>query len=171
MTANVLKSHIEKYLRVGMDDVIIKPFKEETVYEMIAMYAGKPASPARRKVSSNDNRPGKFDLTELERFTKGNATFTLLMLSTFIENSEHLLKKIKMAFAADDYGSIAEAAHRLLPSFEQLGFKKATALLREIDTRYLRKKTFRTDPDLIEATMKEIGEALKTINHAKSQIK
>jgi PAS domain S-box-containing protein len=171
MTANVLKSHIEKYLRVGMDDVIIKPFKEETVYEMIAMYAGKPASPARRKVSSNDNRPGKFDLTELERFTKGNATFTLLMLSTFIENSEHLLKKIKMAFADDDYGSIAEAAHRLLPSFEQLGFKKATALLREIDTRYLRKKTFRTDPDLIEATMKEIGEALKTINHAKSQIK
>jgi PAS domain S-box-containing protein len=171
MTANVLKSHIEKYLQVGMDDVIIKPFKEETVYEMIAMYAGKPASPARRKVSSNDNRPGKFDLTELERFTKGNATFTLLMLSTFIENSEHLLKKIKMAFADDDYGSIAEAAHRLLPSFEQLGFKKATALLREIDTRYLRKKTFRTDPDLIEATMKEIGEALKTINHAKSQIK
>jgi PAS domain S-box-containing protein len=170
MTANVLKSHIEKYLRVGMDDVIIKPFKEETLYEMIAMHAGKPAPPAKNKVSSNDNHLQTFDLTGLERFTKGNAAFTMLMLTTFIENSEQLLKKIKMTFAADDYGSVAEAAHRLLPSFEQLGFKKATALLREIDTRYLRKKTFRKDPDLIETTIKEIGEALKTIKHAKSQI-
>jgi PAS domain S-box-containing protein len=171
MTANVLKSHIDQYLRAGMDDVIIKPFKEETMYEMIVKYSGKTPLPLNKnKAELNDASQKEFDLAELNKFTKGNAEFTSLMLNTFVENSEQLLNNIEMALAEEDYSSIAEAAHRLLPSFEQLGFKKATTLLRKIDANYLRKKTTRKDPELIETALQEIRNALDTINQAKSKI-
>jgi HPt (histidine-containing phosphotransfer) domain-containing protein len=93
------------------------------------------------------------------------------MLDTFIENSEHLLVKIKTALDEDDYGTIAEAAHRLLPSFEQLGLKEAMAMLKKIDSKFLRKKTIRKDPELIQAAINEIELALNEIKQAKSQFK
>jgi PAS domain S-box-containing protein len=172
MTANVLKRHIDQYFRVGMDDVIIKPFKEETVYEMIVKHSVKAPPPSGKNIAGqSDDSQKEFDLAELNKFTKGSAEFTILMLNTFVENSEQLLTRIKIAYADDDYSGIAEAAHRLLPSFEQLGFKKATTLLKKIDTNYLRKKTIRKDPELIESAIEEISKALKAINHEKSQIK
>lgn len=172
MTANVLKRHINQFLDAGMDDIMIKPFREEDVYEMVVKHSREiaPLPKKKKKLRGNGNNKS-FNLAELEKFTRGDKEFTLLMLDTFIENSEHLLDKIKTAFDEDDYGSIAEAAHRLLPSFEQLGLKEAMAMLKKIDSKFLRKKNIRKDLELIQAAINEIELALNEIKQAKSQIK
>jgi hypothetical protein len=93
----------------------------------------------------------------------------LLMLDTFLENGKIMLNKIQNSFDKDDYRSIAEAAHRLLPSFEQLGLQKASNLLKRIDNRYLKKSKYRRDPELIKLTMETMERSMDTIRKVRDQ--
>ncbi len=169
MTANALKKHIEQYLKAGMDDVILKPFTEENLYQKIVIHTH-----AREEEDLNDNQNSRYDyigdqynLGELFKITKGDKEFTVLMLNTFIDNSTNLLDRIKSDFDKNDYLSVAESIHRLIPSVEQLGFSSTTKLLKKIERRYLRKKTFTRDPKLIEKAINEIALCIESIKEVR----
>jgi signal transduction histidine kinase/response regulator of citrate/malate metabolism len=140
MTANVMKKQIETYMQAGIDSVIFKPYKEETLYRKIVAYAPESHQGARafEQQPPTDQSAG-FDLEHLLDFTKGDIGFTILMLNTFLDSTQQSLKKIQLAYKMDDYVSIAEAAHKLIPSIEQLGFKGISQQLRKIERRYLKK--------------------------------
>jgi signal transduction histidine kinase/DNA-binding NarL/FixJ family response regulator/HPt (histidine-containing phosphotransfer) domain-containing protein len=147
MTANVLKKHIEQYLSAGMNDVILKPFKEEYIYEKIVLHTSdvpiiesKIQKPIAKFSTESIASTPSFDLSELIHITRGDKNFLLLMLDTFIKNTNELLEAIRQNFVDDNYPQIAEAAHRLLPSAQQLGLSKITPLLIKIEYRYLRKE-------------------------------
>jgi HPt (histidine-containing phosphotransfer) domain-containing protein len=152
-----------------MDDFILKPFSESDLIEKIAIhsiekYPGHSESKWTGKPISADK---DYNLNELLRITKGDNDYTLLMLDTFLENAKSMLDQMQKSYTRGDYLSIAEAAHRLLPSVEQLGFKKATNLLKRIDARYLKKSKFRKDPKLIEQAMNEMESSIEKISMAR----
>jgi PAS domain S-box-containing protein len=169
MTANVLKMHIKQYLKAGMDDYILKPFREADLLEKIIAHSTYKDS--QKPEITGSTRPVRADykLDELLRITNGDKDYTLLMLETFIDNGKNLLDRIRKANEQGDYESIAEAAHRLLPSVGQLGFGKATALLKRIDYRYLRKSSFQKDPELIQHAMDEIALCIDKISKARDE--
>ncbi|MFP4470213.1 MAG: ATP-binding protein [Bacteroidales bacterium] len=167
MTANVMKSHIEQYMKAGMDDIILKPFKENNVYEKLSGMTSQIETFTTEDEQKQESIE-EFNLDELLRITKGDSEFFLLMIDSFIENSTTLLKDIKTAFDRDDYPAIAESAHRLLPSMEQLGIKKASGMIRKIENKYLRKEKYNKDPDLIKAAVDDIANGIRLIKNAKS---
>ncbi len=173
MTANVFKKHINKYLEAGMDDVILKPFSEEKILEKIRKHSKQVQikSPAAKKsfkpVSKTEN--DDYNLTQLERITKGDKTFLQDMLKTFVENSKSQLERMQKAYQDEDYREIAEAAHRLLPSVDQLEMKKLTTLLKKIEEKYLRKETYNPDEQLIENAIKEMKAGIGMINKVISE--
>lgn len=171
MTANVFRKNIKEYLMVGMDDFILKPFREaELIKKIITHTTDKNYRSAEYEQPSKPPGENKdYDLDELLRITRGDKEYTLLMLDTFLENGKIMLNKIQNSFDKDDYRSIAEAAHRLLPSFEQLGLQKASNLLKRIDNRYLKKSKYRRDPELIKLTMETMEHSMDTIRKVRDQ--
>ncbi len=170
LTANVSKKHIKEYLRVGMDDYISKPFSESNlIRKMIQHSIEKIPKDTKLKQDSKKlfEQDKGYNLDELLRITKEDEYYTLLMLDTFIENGKIILHEMQQSFKKDDYPSIAEAAHRLLPSVEQLGFKKATTLLKTIEARYLKKSKFLKDPGMIKKALNEVESCVEKITIAK----
>jgi PAS domain S-box-containing protein len=165
MTANVLRRHIREYLSAGMDDFILKPFSEPELIEKIAIHCSEKDHGYTKSTQAVKSRErGKdYDLDELLRITKGDQEYTLLMLDTFLDNGKEMLDRMQKSYTQEDYPSIAEAAHRLLPSVEQLGFKEAASQLKRIDARYLRKSRFRKDPELIEHALNEVESCIEKI--------
>jgi signal transduction histidine kinase/DNA-binding response OmpR family regulator len=171
MTANSMKKDIETYVKAGMDSVIIKPYQEETLYQRIAAYAKKDnlltvTEPT--KIPANES--SNINPDDLLNFTKGDTEFTILMLDTFLDSTRHSLKKIRSAFRLNDYNTIAEIAHKLIPSVEQLGMIEGTYLLKKIENRYLRKKNFEKDPLLIEEAIEKLQEGIQSVSTYKSKI-
>jgi signal transduction histidine kinase/CheY-like chemotaxis protein/HPt (histidine-containing phosphotransfer) domain-containing protein len=172
MTANALKKHIEQYIKAGMDDVILKPYTEEKLYQKIVLHTHTREDEDLNvyKNNSYDSIGDRYSLEELLSITKGDKEFTLLMLNTFIENATNLLESIKASLYRNDYLSIAESTHRLIPSVEQLGFSNTTRLLKSIERRYLRKESFTNDPKLIEKAINEIALCIESIREARDGI-
>jgi PAS domain S-box-containing protein len=173
MTANVLKKHIDQYLKAGMDDVILKPFTEDDLYKKIVTHThlSLNGDVNNNHKASYNYMSDQYNLEELLRTTKGDKEFTVLMLNTFIDNATILLEKVRSDLERNDYLSIAESIHQLLPSVEQLSFRNTTNLLRKIERRYLRKKDFTNDPKLIERAIKEIAFCIGSIQEVRDEIK
>jgi signal transduction histidine kinase/DNA-binding response OmpR family regulator len=173
MTANALQSHIKKYIKSGMDDFILKPFTEENLYQKIALHASD--RPDEEEGDFYNDEFASLDkgdnLESLMKFTQGDKDFTILVLTTFIESGLNLMGKIKADLERNDYSSIGESAHRLLPSMEQLGFLKTNKLLKSIERRYLRKKTYTRDPILVERAINEIALCIASVKETMEAIK
>ncbi len=160
MTANALRKQLVYYLRAGMDSILLKPYSEETIYQKIRRYTGDWVNddienPGIQHADNNNPANGP-DHSGLLKITKGDKEFTLMMLNTFVENSGNLMKKLMAGLKKNDYALIAEVSHKLLPSVEQMGFKKASALLKQIEDRYLRKTNVAKDPRLIRKTIAQL---------------
>ena len=171
MTANAMRKQIETYMQAGIDSVIFKPYQEETLYQKIVAYAFK-TNGQYCKVDSipNPEKSAGLDLEHLLKFTKGDTDFTLTMLDTFLYSARHSLEKIKLAYRQNDFNTIAEVSHKLIPSVEQLGIKEASGLLKRIERRYLRRKNYQKDPQLIESAIHELQKGIKSIKRYKSKI-
>lgn len=165
MTANTLRKQLKEYLNAGMDSLMLKPYKEEVLINKIAtLMSGSTKADIQLNKSTKQQKGNQpYSLDQLHRITRGDPEFLNLMLNSFIENSEQLQKQISSALARDNYAGIAEAAHRLYPSMEQLGFMHAAELLKKIEAKYLRKKAYTKDPKLIKKTIHEVQNGIDAI--------
>lgn len=171
MTANAVRKYLKQYLRAGMDSILLKPYSEEMLYQKILKFSKnketgiQPGSPTILPEAKKDMI---YNLNELLKITKNNREFTLLMLNTFVENSENELKNVKSLLDQKDYEKIGDVAHKLIPSVEQLGITKAAELLKLVEERYLIKKDRQHDYELIRQTVDKLQAG---INAIKSKIK
>ncbi len=170
MTANAVSKHLKQYLKSGMDSIMLKPYDEETIYRKLISVVNKDI---RRQIEPEktpfaDSSSSGFDLDQLLSITRGDNEFTQLMMDIFVENGEKLLSKIKNSHKNNNFTAIADAAHTLAPSVEQLGMKKATLLLKEVEAKYLENLTHFTqkDHDLIYNTIDEVQTGINLIKEA-----
>ncbi len=165
MTANVLKKQLKKYLAAGMDSILLKPYKEETLIEKIDQTMSGQIREKTRVIQPSLKTKGKtpYNLDQLNQITKGNPEFMHSLLNAFIENSEQALDKMNSDLSRENYAGIAEAAHRLQPSMEQLGIISASDLLKKVENRHLRKHVHSNDPTLIKKTILEVQKGVDAI--------
>jgi len=174
MTANAMRKQLVYYLRADMDSILLKPYSEETIYQKIVRFTGSwnnediDLQNLRRPDKKDEDKEN--DLSGLEKVTKGDKEFTLLMMHTFVENSRNLIKKLRSGLKKNDYALIAEVSHKLLPSVEQMGFKEASGLLKQIEDRYLKKSNVAKDPRLIRKTIDQLQKDVALIQHKTSDI-
>jgi signal transduction histidine kinase/ActR/RegA family two-component response regulator len=128
MTANALKKYLKRYLSEGMDAILLKPYSEKDLIQKIVKHS--PNLPTKNPIEPNtlfsDTASEIFNLTDLLSITRHDHVFTSLMLNTFVENSENMLRKIQGThYHMNNYNEIGEVAHKLTPSLEQHRMKKA----------------------------------------------
>jgi signal transduction histidine kinase/CheY-like chemotaxis protein len=182
MTANAVSKHLKQYLMAGMDTIMLKPYDEETLYRKIISGINKEPQPEQH-ISARPDDDRSVDLDQLFKITRGDREFTLLMLNIFTANSEKLLNKIKFYYEKKDFAQIAESAHTLSPSMEQMGLEKATQLLKRIERKFLRQNMQQTsnneneaayaaaDHQLILAAIEEVHTAIRVVKETTKKMK
>lgn len=165
MTANVVRKQLKEYLAAGMDSLMLKPYREETLVEKIVQsLSGQIRAETQDiKPSVKQKRNQPYNLEQLHQITKGDPGFMQSLLNSFIENGEQMQNKMNSDLALENYSGIAEAAHRLHPSMEQLGIVNASELLKKVEKKYLRKHVYTKDPKLIKKTILEVQKGVDAI--------
>jgi len=135
LTANVFQSDIKKYLAAGMDDHLGKPIKSKDIYQAL-LRATKHI-----EYEEDDNQEvtslKEITLAEIERHLKDRYSFASDQITTLIETSIISIREgldlLDQTCLAQSRKELAQAAHKLKGTLENLGLSQATELVKKIE--------------------------------------
>lgn len=136
LTANAFKHDIDLYLKKGMNDFITKPYDEQDFFRKIehvlslsydVLQVEKPEEPAAPAEKS------RYDLSQLEKMSRGDSTFTRKMISIFVSLATENMAKLKDALANEDLVMIQKTAHKIKPSIDQMGITSLKDTIRTVE--------------------------------------
>lgn len=136
LTANTLRKDIELYLTVGMNDYILKPYKE---IEMFKTIDRNLPNPDELSLCGDQTEP-LYSLDGLNEMSRGDKQFVQNMLSIFIQMTEESCRLCEEYQQAGEFDKISKLAHKLKPSIDNLRIKSIVD-----DIRFLEKFNPQTD--------------------------
>jgi hypothetical protein len=74
-----------------------------------------------------------YDLSELRLFSRGDATFELDMIETFLEEAADYGRIMREGYAAGDYAIVGATAHRFKSSVNVFGMKPLHVILNDME--------------------------------------
>jgi len=132
LTANAFKHDIDLYLSVGMNDYLIKPYKETDLYNKIGIYAE-----IKLQNSNTINNKMKdeilFDLTLLKELGRGDESFINSILVAFKNLALETIEKLNNSVENPDLVSIHMIAHKIKPSIENLQIKIIADKIKQLE--------------------------------------
>lgn len=142
LTAFALKGDNIKCLEAGMNDYLTKPFEENIFINKILQYITKtePQNSMLQEEKStvpltqtSTSAPRLYDLHQLNEIANGNKNFIQKMLQLFIEMSPNTKAEMMHALESKDLIKLKKTAHRIKPSFDNLGIESLRIKVREIE--------------------------------------
>lgn len=119
LTANVMQNDLEKIRQSGFNDILLKPYKEKELLNIIAKYA--PVVIGENKdvtdVSEQSDQTELYDLDEIKRFSDNDNSILVSIIESFIHNNSLNLFTLKDAVTKKDFHTIRNTAHKMLPSY------------------------------------------------------
>lgn len=176
VTAAVMKKDILQYYKAGMNDYLVKPFKELNLFNKIhkSVGSGKRLIDLHdfEKIEPQSNKESRlYNLDELKRIANNNPEFIRKMLNTFIKNSKTGLKDMRENLKKQNWDQVGEIAHKLLPSYRHLDVKTVISDLVEIKTKTIINPDYQDVPYLIKKVSREMHSVIlklrKEIRHLK----
>jgi two-component system, sensor histidine kinase len=136
LTANALKGESVKCLAAGMDDYISKPFEEDDLVNMMATWILKKNNQLlKNETSPNASlNPPIYNLTHLERISRGNQEFIIKMKQLFIAQIPSSMNEIRLAFDDKNFPLLKKTAHKIKPIVQNLGINDLVNDLSEIES-------------------------------------
>jgi signal transduction histidine kinase/CheY-like chemotaxis protein len=139
VTADMIKEELEHYLESGIDDYVIKPYREINMFnklcQVLEINTIRLQEDMVKIELKEDEEQKNYDLAELLAVTRGNDQFFNEMITTFIENARDGLKQFRKDFKHENWQGIRETAHRLIPSFKHLSIRSGVSDLIELKNR------------------------------------
>lgn len=171
LTAAAIKDEIIKYHQAGIDDFLIKPFREINLYnkicELLRIKKTVHFQPKTEIILKSEIYPKPYNLFELQRMVNNDQVFINETLKTFIENSEDAIRKFRTFLKEENWIQISEIAHKILPSYRHLEVETVTPKLLELKMITLNEPDLNSVQILITDT---IAEMEKVIRYLKREI-
>ncbi|MEM9023670.1 MAG: ATP-binding protein, partial [Bacteroidota bacterium] len=123
LTANIVKGDHDKFLAMGMNETITKPFEPEHLQRAITSYIKVEKAPTRQL----------FDLSGLQDIAQGRSAVIQRMVTLFLEEVPRELEKMQTCYREGNRAEMGRIAHSLKPSFGFLRIHTLTELLRAIE--------------------------------------
>ncbi len=150
LTANTSRAMHKQYLSAGMTDLLIKPYKEATLFSKIASHItnsdpalmnalNRPRFPARKKPTTP--QINLYDLSFLENDSRNNPAFMQRMLTIFIETIPPIIAQMKNHFEKNEIDSICTLAHKIKPTLDGAGIISLRETIRNIEGYRDKKRT------------------------------
>lgn len=170
VTAAVMKDDIEKYFKAGINDFLIKPFKEIYLFnkmcELLKIKNQSYLKPKEEIILKEEISPKPYNLAELKKMT-GNKAGMVKLLNTLIENSENTIQKFQQLLKNKNWKQIGEAAHKILPSYKHLEVHSIASDLMDIKIKTLVDPEYGLVPALVENVIKEM---IQVISELKKEV-
>lgn len=160
LTAEALKDDILKFEEAGIDDFIIKPFRESYLYrkmcEALRLSEKSSFKPKTEIILKNEIRPKPYNLFELKMMAENDSEFVDQTLEIFIENSENAVRSLRQFLKDKNWKQLGETAHRMLPSYRHLEVDAVIPKLVEIKSKTLINNDIINISKIVEETIIEI---------------
>lgn len=165
VTANVIKSDVEQYLSSGMQDYVLKPFREQELFNKICNilgistngHVGNLADITRSSGYVFDSQGKKYDLNELLNVSKGDTGFFNKMIYSFISNVSTGMDKIQMYRDNKKWEQVGETAHKLISSFKFFKIDEVVDHLKQIEDKTLKYKDISQVNPLLDSLIEEVN--------------
>lgn len=159
-TANAMDSEISKYMSYGMEDFIVKPYREIELYEKISKFT--------RTNNENMNEEkaiGKlYDLSYLNELSQGDESFTQQIIETFLIMAEQSVENLRSAQTNNDLATVRKIAHKIKPTlanFQVTSIKSLIDKLNQAEPGSIDEAELKTDIDRIIDVLTTIQTQLK----------
>jgi CheY-like chemotaxis protein len=127
LTANVMEDDLAKYRKSGINGFVLKPFKEEELYQKITRLINykEPSS----------SSPINFNFDDFQKFSGGDNEALRPILLTFHQNLEQNINDLSKQAKNNDRNKVAELAHKLVSSFGHVHANNIVVKLRELENQ------------------------------------
>lgn len=144
-TANTDEADFAEYYKAGMNDVLIKPFKKQTVYELLNKWIEKFKSEENsdssddKKISSKfiNNRtaynPVSWDLAEMLVTTRNDKKLAKQMISDFMGHAVSILEKLVDAVQNNNFSAVQQYSHVLKGCAAALAVNKLSDTAKQME--------------------------------------
>jgi signal transduction histidine kinase/CheY-like chemotaxis protein len=171
VTADMIREELDNYLQHGIDDYIIKPFREISLFNKLCQVMEVDSDQIKHEtikiVLKEDEASKLYDLGELRSVTRGNEAFFNEMIQTFIENATEGIKQTRTAYEKREWKNMRETAHRLIPSFKHLNIKSVVSHLVELKNEPDQSPDSERLKQLIDRIEKHTGEVINKLKQEK----
>ncbi len=130
LTANSTIDNPSFYRDAGFDGVLIKPFDEIDIYNVLAPLVSQKKVELidKEKLPENGDSSG-YNLKDIYRFAGGDKDSAKVIIQSFIENSNANLNTLLQHFENGNWEGVSEVSHRMKSAFRQIKvFELANAL-------------------------------------------
>ncbi len=139
------------------DRLILKPYRKnqllDTVYELLQGESGAVGPD-----TETFEPGGEFNLESLKEFSDNDPEMLKKMIHTFIKNTENGLHQLSRSLSSNSEDTMAETAHKLLPSFRHL---KAKNIVKDLD--YLKNSENEMTPEEKKEVVQNLIEKSRTL--------
>lgn len=168
VTANVIKSDVEQYLSSGMQDYVLKPFREQELFNKICnvlgistnRHVGDMAEITQPSGYVFDSKGKKYNLNELLNVSKGDTGFFNKMIYSFISNVSTGMEKIQMYRDNKKWEQVGETAHKLISSFKFFKVEEVVEQLKQIEDRTLKSKDLTQVNPLLDSLIEDVNDVI-----------
>jgi PAS domain S-box-containing protein len=123
LTANALKTEIERCFELGMNDYVLKPYNENQLMDAITKNLNLFAE--LEHIEKHEEKPSDelYNLDMLRKLSAGSNEFMNKIIAMFLEQIPDSVSNLKAAFEAGDYETTKSIAHRIKATYIQFGIK------------------------------------------------
>ncbi|WP_341901392.1 PAS domain S-box protein [Fluviicola taffensis] len=139
LTANAMPNDVKKYLDVGMNGFVLKPFRQHELYISIKNVLF-PDMNEKNPVTNGVNEKMKSmysdeicDLSNLTKNCLGNEAFMRRMITVAIQEIGNNIIKLEENLNANKPAEIKNIAHSLKPTIQNVANKQAFELVRSVE--------------------------------------
>ncbi len=124
LTANAIKTEIDKCLDLGMNGYITKPYEEDDLIQLISKHIKANLSskevnevPIKKEVTISE----LYSLERLKQMSRGNDAFVKKMLTLFVDNFPEYIEQFGEYQSKGNIGNIKKLAHKIKPIINEIG--------------------------------------------------
>jgi len=171
LTANALKGDGQRYLEVGMNGYITKPYTEEKLFSEISDVI-KKSDQLRFKVNQvnkntfdlmNEQRPVLYDLSMVNLIGKNDKAFTKKLVNIFLESTPKSLDHILKMAAKKDFDEVAKTAHTIKSNIDSMGIESLKKPIRELENAATDDKNTETQIETLNTVLTEVFAQLREL--------
>ncbi|SFU44311.1 PAS domain S-box protein [Pontibacter akesuensis] len=141
LTANALKGDAEKYIHAGMNDYISKPFEEDKLFMKVsALLPQQRSQDSINQAASATNSmqqassPPLYDLTLLEKMSRGNEVFIKRTKQLFIDTVPACVSEMQQKRNEAAWNEVSGLAHKLKPTIDTMRIESLKEVVRQIES-------------------------------------
>ena len=173
VTANAYKEDYDNYNKLGINEIISKPFRSQELFDSIIKVVKKYNENNPVEIKENNDFPDfkdekPYSLKLIKKIAKGNDETLVKMINIFIEKSSLEINDILYSINENDLDSVAHTAHKMKPAIGYLGMSQLESKVDDI-INWSRQKDNVDKIKMYAEFVKEV--LLKVYNQLEDEIK